>query len=657
MIVFRRVTAIILVVVLVAVFAAVMAVTLALRAVSDGDFVPDLVRDTGVYDFVYDDLLEAVATDIVVSGIAIDVGDGPDKVTLKFDEPERAKAALKTFVEAVLPREYVEREIGETFNALVPYLNGSTDKFTIDVASGERILAVPDALRAASAEMSLGEMVSHYVVSELVRQQVEELALSTLGITITGQEAVDAAVRVLPADWIEARLFEAADEMAPYFAGQADSFEVNVPLSDRAKIVGEVLKEKLRRDNLFEETVFGYVAGPLISDAIGGVQVLSFNVEITPEEIESALREVAPPEWLNLQGERALDAVIAYIASESDGMELEIDLADRKVAAVPILKRLAEEKLLAGIGAIPSCRNAIESQRALSDLGSLRVPKCQPTGLNLSALAAPFLPLLLVEIDRLVAVSVPDSITYTDVDFRSTLGPEAVDALRQVRKITATGISFSDEDLYGSIGDAQSRSEAKDVVDRIRTGASWDQDDLLALIDDPDARATFDKFRSYGGLITPARAIAIAVPILLVVLIGVLGGRTWPDRTIWAGAALTVAAGLFFLAIHIGTGFGQEAVARELDRREFVGVDFRNDFPATANLIESPATRDRIVSAAGKISDLVRDTSRPWLIAGVLVLAAGITFRVLRSRPSAGKAEGPRLDESRQAPAARSSAA
>ncbi len=634
LIVFRRIVAVVLVLVLLVVFTVSMAVTIAVRAVSDESIVPDVVRDAGVYDFAYDDVLNAVISDLVTRGIELADVTGTGKTTIRFDDPEQAKAAIKTFIVSVLPREYVEREVDQAFAALVPYLTGKTDEFAIDLETSERIKAVPAALRAASAQLSLGELVSRDIVSDLVRQRIDDLVLSTLGITLTEQEAVDAAVRIMPPEWIEQRLFEASDELARYFAGETDSFEINVPLRDRAKIVGDILKEKMREDRVVESIVFDQVAGPLVQRAIGGIKVLSYNIEVTPAEIDAALRTVAPPEWLNAEGDRALDAVIAYLTSETDNLELDIDLKERKAAAVVLLKELAEAKLSASLKAIPSCESGTESQLAIGDIAARRVPRCQPFGLDLASLAAPFVPLLLNDIDGLVATSIPDRVIYTDADFRAALGADAIATLNQVRDITSTGITFGSDDLFENIPDPAERARVRDAFDTVRAGAAWDQDDLWTAIDDPSARDAFEKVRSYGRLITPLKAGAIALPLLVALLIALLGGRTWPDRAIWASSAIVVVALAFFLAAHFAGGYAQDTVRRELDSRELIDASFRDDFPATANLIESPKTADKVVGAVALLTDMVRDTARPWLIGGVLAVAASITWKVARPRPS-----------------------
>src|SRR5690606_2751417 len=128
-----------------------------------------ILDDAEVYDFVYDRALDAAISDITARGIEIGGGEDGESQTLMFEDPARAHAALKGFIETVLPREYVRQEINEALNSMVSYATGQTDTFLVDLETGERIEAFPEALRVASAEIELGELISSQLIAPAIR--------------------------------------------------------------------------------------------------------------------------------------------------------------------------------------------------------------------------------------------------------------------------------------------------------------------------------------------------------------------------------------------------------------------------------------------------------------------------------------------------------
>ncbi len=645
MLAFRRLSALIAAVIFLAVFAVAMTSTLAVRAAGDEKFVPALLDDAGVYDFIYDGALDAALSDAVAREYVVSGAGATSPVTIRFKDPAKAKAALRSLVNGLVPREYVKQEVDQAFGQVVPYLTGRTDTFKIDLETGERIMAVPGALRAASTELSLGQFISEQVVAALVRQQVSQLTTDTLGITITEEEAVSAAAHIIPPEWVEQRLFEAADAVAPYLAGSADSFQVKFPLTDRVTAVADVLKAKLEREDLASKIIFDKIAGPYVEQALGGIKVLSFQVQVTPEEVGEALQELAPPEWMDQQAAGVIDNAVAYLIGETDHLEYTVDLSERKQAAIPVLQKLAERKLTEVARSIPGCVTAPDNVAALAELAASRIPKCSPFNLDLSAFVAPLLPLVLKDLDKVVLAAVPDSITYTDADLRSALGPGALATLASVRGTVQKGVSFTDQDLLGLIKDPEARTTYQDGVARVRAGVTWDQDDLTALAGTPEMQAQLDQVRNYGSYLRLAPWLTGLMLAVTAVSVGVTGGRGWPGRLKWTGAALATAAVVFLVAVQVGTTYAQDRLKQELSGRQLVDDQFRKDMPATAAFLESSAVTDQAAKAVGVLSGRYQQPARYWAVAGALVLALGVLLGVLSGRRRNGQTEEPGPDQ------------
>jgi hypothetical protein len=166
--------------------------------------------------------------DIVSKGIEIDSGldESSQPTVLGFDDPDTATFAITNLIETLVPREYVKEKLEESLNGAVPYARGETDEFTIDLEVQERVRAVPAAARKVVADLDLTERVIEDLLLPQMDQFADQISGQALGIELTTAEVENAAREVFEADWLEAQLFGAIDEITPFFAGDADSFNV-----------------------------------------------------------------------------------------------------------------------------------------------------------------------------------------------------------------------------------------------------------------------------------------------------------------------------------------------------------------------------------------------------------------------------------------------
>src|SRR5690606_30927197 len=132
---------------------------------------------------------DAAISDITAKGIEIGGEEGSEPQTLVFEDQERARVALKGFIETILPREYVREKVAESLDGIVPYATGQADSFTVDFETGERIEAFPDALRFAAAEIELGELISQQVIAPLVADIGDSFTDQAFGVSFSGDEA------------------------------------------------------------------------------------------------------------------------------------------------------------------------------------------------------------------------------------------------------------------------------------------------------------------------------------------------------------------------------------------------------------------------------------------------------------------------------------
>jgi hypothetical protein len=157
----------------------------------------------------------------------------------------------------------------------------------------------------------------------------------------------------------------------------------------------------------------------------------------------------------------------------------------------------------------------------------------------------------------------------------------------------------------------------------------------------PAERQSFEDVRRWASFVIEFRWLLTLLAVVFLIVIGVLGGRSWSGRLLWAGMTLTVVALIFFIAVQVANGPGVTLGRDELDRLNLsasaVDAEFRADFPAMARLLESGKFDDKAEVLVRSFMDQYRNAILPWLAAGAIVSALAIAWRVVRG---SGKKKG-----------------
>ena len=344
--------------------------------------------------------------------------------------------------------------------------------------------------------------------------------------------------------------------MTPYVVGETDTFEIKVHLADRVDIALEEIKGLLREADAYD-LLYDEVIEPEITGVLGLVIQLPFGLTVTNSEVVSALRQAAPPEWVQEQAERIISEAGPYLTGESGSLAVDVSLADNKRQARALIEGIVEEKLGAALDALPVCTEDIPGPGPVP--GSTTLPDCITADLGsdeiIQALSAEVTEL----IDSLIIGLIPNNVRFTDANLRQALilaGAQGnVDLLDDVREVVADGWTYSDVDLRadvrGLFDDPIDSDRAVDALDDIRgflRGDSlYDEQKLRAdILDGDDDVRVFDRLRTNADRARTFNLIVYLPAMILLLAIGILGGRRWSHRIAWASAFLAVAAGVTF---------------------------------------------------------------------------------------------------------------
>ena len=381
----------------------------------------------------------------------------------------------------VAPPEWVQGQVEAALDEVTPYLIGKRDSFAINVPLSDR------------AEIALREVTSllretydySRLFDEVVKPAVKKAADEKLplGVHFESGRLVEAARKTVTPAWLQSQVENALDEAGPYFVGRTDTFEINVQLADRAEIALDEIKALLRDADAYE-LLYSEVVEPELRRAIGGSVELPFGVSVTEDEVLSALRQVAPPQWVQERAEEVIDDAAPYLTGQVDSFESRVSLVENKQAAREVISDLVSGRAADLIGRLPRCGSLAEAGAALLNRDSRGFPRCIAPDLSADQILGRLGLDIAETVTRLVLGPVPDHAVLDDRQLRRSLVQAGaggnLDFLDQVRELLRDGRTYTQDDLTRNL--AERGGDVVDTLDEVREilrdGWTYTQDDL-----------------------------------------------------------------------------------------------------------------------------------------------------------------------------------
>ncbi len=515
-------------------------------------------------------LLEAMADD----------PDLADWTPYLFDTNEAAADSVMRFVAKVATPEWMRAQVESALDEVTPYMLREADGFEVRLRpTDEQVEAIAAETKAILREGGIYDLIFEREIEPRLRDAVDEALAADSGVSrwtavlfgASGQTAdrlTRAARRVMPPEWIRAQVESALDEAAPYLAGRSDRFEVKLRLSEKQVEAAVAEVKAILREGDAYDLVYTDVVEPAVRDILGGSVALPYGVEVTEDEIIAALRQAAPTEWVQGQAEALIADAALYLAGRSDGFSTTVSLERNKQRAEQALAVLVNSKLAEAVSGLPACRDRAESAAAEASLED-GVPDCVPPGISASVLVKQAGPVLATAITALALAPVPNSVSFTHSDLRLGVmrsgGQDTLDFLDDARRLLGKGWPYDSAALREDLADnAGTLDELRallsdgytythqDLRDDLSAGAVETLDAVRTLLADsslytheydPELGAGDSALDAIRGRVATIRQygwIAYAAMPILLVVIGLLGGRTWRSKAAWSTSALLV---------------------------------------------------------------------------------------------------------------------
>ena len=101
--------------------------------------------------------------------------------------------------------------------------------------------------------------------------------------------------------------------------------------------------------------MYDEVIAPQVEESLGEIVELPFGITVTNDEVLSALRQAAPPDWVQEQAERVIDEASPYLTGRSETLDISVLLADNKRDARDIIVETVKAKFTRAVEELPRC--------------------------------------------------------------------------------------------------------------------------------------------------------------------------------------------------------------------------------------------------------------------------------------------------------------
>ncbi|MEK9659974.1 MAG: hypothetical protein VW450_08540 [Chloroflexota bacterium] len=549
MIAIRRFLALLLVLPFVFLFLATLLVFRVNATVLEPGFYTGTMDRLDAYNFIYEEVLPEALADTALGRDANALGLTSDK--------------LVGYLGTALPPAWIKQQTELVLNEVVPYLNGDVDSFSITVRLDDRVEAASGVVREAVAGAGLYD----YLLDEAVRPAVEEqrTALASelpLGMSLTPEQVMDGVRTVLTQEWLEAQVNGLLDQLVPYAVGQSESFSFTLPLQDRAEVGLEVLSGWVLSSQVTNtrEYLLTEVLVPQVTAALAGAGTLPLGVTVTDAEVVAALGPVLSESWLTDRLNDAFDALGPYLVGRTEDFSMTVPLGYEAGAIAANLVSTIDGKYQAKFNSLPDCTAA---QLPSFSLSLSTMPDCLPAGMSYEDVKAGLGLNVLTQLTGLLAGALPAEVTVTKDQLLGTFEASgAANGVEEVRSILRDGYAFDtarleslvNEQLGSGPGDTGPWEQVQRGREWLRDGITLTQADLWDNLDDADVRQQVDDARGYIGQARSLLFLLLLVPLVLALLIGLLGGRTWGSRLAWAAFPVLVVGGLLAGAMFAVSG-------------------------------------------------------------------------------------------------------
>ena len=606
----RRTGAVLLAVIFVILSLLVLVAFRVNATVGNPDFYAEQLQQADVYHFIYDDVLPVALEES-------DAGEDTGGIGVIISP---LKPHLSNVVRQTLPPEWLQAQVEHAIDEVVPYVWGETATFRIIIPLKDRVEAGGEAIRSVLHRSDVFPVLYGQLI-QLITEEIAPAEDGALAMLAISEEEMEVMLRkVVPEDWLLEQIDSAFNEIVPYLTREQAHFTLEIdiarPLDELEAVLVDFLSRQEAYDSLFLEML-----APAIQQNLGEVIELPLGMELTDDEIIATAKDMLSLEWYQALVPDLVGQIFAYLRGTQEELELVIPLADRKAEIATVLGELADAKVERAFDSLPVCSwgHLLE---LLSD-PSLENILCRPVDISYQEFSE------LVGIDvgslvqPLIEMGIPDEWILTEADISQLFGGEGEDnILNQVRELVQEGLVFDEEDLSKVIG---TDVALEDIRQSIADGLTFTEQDFKSLMGDTgdtgagEQMEAFEQVRSGLGMAKKWLNFVWIIPFLLLLAVGVLGGRQWSSKLIWAAALLAAMALIAYIIFGPVFSATAQPVIDQTLAMEFNQTEGITSLMAQKGTILAQNAVDSFISG-------LRNQAIAIIIASVVLIGVGVVL-------------------------------
>jgi hypothetical protein len=534
----RRILAIPLIIFFVILFIVALVITQVNGTFANPGFYNDQLRRADMYNFVYDKALPAALDEIKEN----DSSDIPIDITNIKDEI--VSAARK-----IVPPEWLQEQVETATNTIFPYFLGKTDRFTYTVAFQDRVTTAAQVIKSDLLQGDTFTRLCDDLISYATDQMLENLDQVPYSLTLSKEQVENFLKSAVPEDWVSSQAIAVIDAVTPYTTGDSDHFTITIDFKDRIDPTAAAALELLKGQDTYNY-LLDEIITPIVLENIGASVNLGYGVTLSQAEIASAIKQVLPQSWVEARLRELINAIAAYVKGEATTIQITVNLADRKAAALNVLTTLADQKLEAKFNSLPVCSMA-QFLQIVQTLPPGSVPSCRPSGVSYQDFKTTLGINVANTVDHAVGDNLPNQWVYTEADLRQSLGADNADFLDKARDWVSSGWTFTDADLIDKL-DSDQEQTLNDARGWIKSGYTLTETDLRDKIAETDADLNnLDTVRHRINTGTTWLWTLWLLLFALLIIIAILCGRNWISRLGWGLAVLFVTSLIIYIAVSV----------------------------------------------------------------------------------------------------------
>ena len=508
------------------------------RTVLKPEFIPEQLVNADVYRFVMIDLLPSAIDDTRMVN--------PRDYGLRLRANTIDASGLSTqeitdsILRAVSPEDF-ERTVSPVALGIGEYVTWNEDRVDLSTDVGTHIKAAVAELRVLMRESGAYGRLLEWEIEPRIREITGE-ALAAIahpkgwsvflfkGSPETDDRMADAVLLAFTPDWLTGEVEEALDVLPGYFVGDSEVFEFNVRPDDREVDASlEEIKALILETDSSDLLYTGVVERP-VTDSFREPAQLPLGAKLSADDVLSAMRQAAPPSWVNEQAETVVDGVSAYVVGRLDEFSIEVSLVDNRSRAADILTELAMANVGDALVNLPLCD--AETDEALDLLSpGVSLPDCMVPGISVNEVLTSVKPGIADAARTLLLDHVPDSVVFTEEALRSDLmsagGREFIASFDRLRSFYSDGWTYNQDELRDDL------SNEPDILQLLDGARSYLSEGYIHTYRGGAGAERRQSGRELAGQCTGVGAIGPSVPVACLHRDSCAAGRicncAWPQ--------------------------------------------------------------------------------------------------------------------------------